>query len=214
MNPIERAVARPLPEIIIDRSMRGKIFRQKPPLATRAIYIADCVEHLPHIGLALAPTRASRRDHRLYDSPLLVGDVARVTPASRRVRFALFVRPHGSPLLFPESAAIDRITGDSYRSRTFQTGSKVGVQRRNAPRGLARSAALPPRFHRIFRIFAAGDGGARAGRCTQSNMGKMGERGCARGNWASGSAGLALCYRLRRRRRGARKPYSISECRR
>jgi Domain of Unknown Function (DUF930) len=35
------------------------------------------------------------------------------------------------------------------------------VQRRNARRGLALGAALPPRFHRIFRIFAAGDGGAR-----------------------------------------------------
>jgi len=35
------------------------------------------------------------------------------------------------------------------------------VQRRHAGRGLALGAALPPRFHRIFRIFAAGDGGAR-----------------------------------------------------
>ena len=101
MNPIEHAVTRPFPEVIIDRSLRGKIFRQQPPLATRAIYIADCVEHLAHIGLALAPTRASGWDHRLYDSPLLVGDVARVTPTSRLVRLALFVRPHGSPLLSP-----------------------------------------------------------------------------------------------------------------
>jgi len=34
------------------------------------------------------------------------------------------------------------------------------VQLRNAGRGFALGAALPPRFHRIFQIFAAGDGGA------------------------------------------------------
>jgi hypothetical protein len=101
MNPIEHAVARPFPEVIIDCSKWWKIFRQQPPLATRAIYIANCVEYLPHISLALAPARASRRDHRFNDSPLLVGDVTRVTPTSRRVRPALFVRPHGSPLHSP-----------------------------------------------------------------------------------------------------------------
>jgi hypothetical protein len=101
MNPIEQAVARPFPEVIIDRGMRRKIFRQQPPLATRAIYIADCVEHLAHVRLALAPTRASRRDHGLDDSPLLVAHIARVTFTSRLVHLAMFIRPHGSPSLSP-----------------------------------------------------------------------------------------------------------------
>jgi hypothetical protein len=99
MNPIEHAVARPFPEIIIDRGMRRKIFGQQPPLATRAIYVADCVEHLAHVRLALAPTRASLRDHGLDDNPLLLAHITRVTPTSRRMHLALFVRPHGSPLL-------------------------------------------------------------------------------------------------------------------
>jgi|SRR5690242_12360578 hypothetical protein len=101
MNTIEHAVARPFPEIIIDRGMRRKIFWQLPPLATRAIDIADCVEHLAHVRLALAPTRATRGDHRLDDSPLLVGDITRITSNWRLVRLALFVRPHGSPPLSP-----------------------------------------------------------------------------------------------------------------
>src|SRR5262245_16239925 len=124
MNTIEHAVARPFPEVIIDRGVRRKISWQLPPLATRAIYIADCVEHLAHVCLALASACAGRRDHRLDDYPLLVGDITRITSNSRLVHLALFVRPHGSPLLFAESAAIDRITGDSYGSRTFDTGSK------------------------------------------------------------------------------------------
>ena len=118
MNTIEHAVARPFPEIIIDRAMWRKILWQLPPLATRAIYIADRVEHLAHVRLALAPARAGRWDHRLDDSPLLVGHITRITSLLRLVLFALFVRPHGSPR-FPESAAKDRITGDSYDSRTF-----------------------------------------------------------------------------------------------
>ena len=89
MNTIEHAVARPFPEIIIDRAMWRKILWQLPPLATRAIDIANCVEHLAHVCVALASARASRRDHRFYDGPLLVGDVTRVTPTSRRVRLAL-----------------------------------------------------------------------------------------------------------------------------
>ena len=55
MDPIEHAVARPFPEVIIDRGVRRKIFWQLPPLATRAIHIADRVEHLAHVRLALAP---------------------------------------------------------------------------------------------------------------------------------------------------------------
>ena len=101
MNTIEHGVARPFPEVIIDRGVWRKIFWQLPPLATRAIYIADCVEHLAHVCLALASACAGRRDHRLDDSPLLVGHIARITSNSRLVHLALFVRPHGSPLLSP-----------------------------------------------------------------------------------------------------------------
>src|SRR5262245_15277815 len=136
MNTIEHAVARPFPEIIIDRGVRRKISWQLPPLATCAIYIADCVEHLAHVCLALASACAGRRDHRLDDSPLLVGHITRITSHSRLVHLALFVRPHGSPPAFAESAAIDRITGDSYGSRTFEIGSET--DRREARRALIR----------------------------------------------------------------------------
>jgi hypothetical protein len=57
MNPIENAVSRPFPEVIIDRGVRRKIFWQLPPLAARAIDIANGVEHLAHVRLALAAAR-------------------------------------------------------------------------------------------------------------------------------------------------------------
>ena len=97
MDPIEHAVARPFPEVIIDGSMRRKIFWQLPPLATRSIYIADRVKYLAHVCIALTAARAAPRDHRLDYRPLFVADITRITCTSRLMRFALFVRPHGSP---------------------------------------------------------------------------------------------------------------------
>src|SRR5262249_49922311 len=62
MNPIENAIARPFPEVIIDRAMWRKILWQLPPLATRAIEIANGVECVAHVCVALTSARASRRD--------------------------------------------------------------------------------------------------------------------------------------------------------
>ena len=87
--------------------MRRKVFWQLSPLATRAIYIADRVEHLARVCLALAPTGAGQRDHRLDNSPLFVVHITRVTSTSRLVFLALFVAPHGGPA-FLESAAIHK----------------------------------------------------------------------------------------------------------
>src|SRR5262249_58383941 len=101
MNTIEHAVARPFPEIIIDRGVRRKIFWQLAPLATRAIYIADCVEYLAHVCLALASACARRRDHRLDGSPLLVRHITLVTSPSRPVSRAPFVPPPRTPPLSP-----------------------------------------------------------------------------------------------------------------
>src|SRR5262249_58596771 len=52
------------------------------------------------------------------------------------------VRPSTwQPPAFPESAAIDRITGDSYGSRTFETGSEISDQ---TVGNVLRRHALPP----------------------------------------------------------------------
>src|SRR5262245_44105437 len=121
MHAIQHAVAAPIPEIVVNRGVRWKILRQLPPLTTAAIDIPDGVEDLAHISPAAAPSSARRRDHRRDHRPLLVAHVTRIAAPARRVRLAMGVGPHGSS---PDSAAIDRITPDSYDSRTFETGSK------------------------------------------------------------------------------------------
>jgi hypothetical protein len=60
MNSIEYAVSAPFPEIVVDRAVRRKILRQLSPLAAGAIDIANGVEDLAHVGLAVAPARARR----------------------------------------------------------------------------------------------------------------------------------------------------------
>jgi len=114
LNPID--AARPFPETMIYRGLWRKIFRQQPAPATRAISVADRIEHLAHIRLALAPACASRQDHRL--------DAIR----RRSYHSSRFVRLRRSSLhvaapSFPESAAIDGCTGDAYGSKISKTRS-------------------------------------------------------------------------------------------
>jgi hypothetical protein len=99
MYEIEHTVACPLPEITVDGRVRREILGQQPPLAARATDIANGIENLADIGFALAPATARQRDHRLDDAPLGVAAVARVSAATRLMRLALLLGPHGSPLI-------------------------------------------------------------------------------------------------------------------
>src|SRR5262249_14581832 len=145
MHAIQHAVAAPIPEIVVNRGVRWKILRQLPPLTTAAVDIPDGVEDLAHISLAAAPSSARRRDHRRDHRPLLVAHVTRIAAPARRVRLAMGVGPHGSS---PDSAAIDRITPDSYDSRTFETGSQAlysGGRQGHSPRVYRMAGQAPAR---------------------------------------------------------------------
>ena len=99
MYSIEHTVACPLPEIAVDGRVRREILGQQPPLTARATDIANGVENLAYVGLALASTRARQRDHGLDDGPLGVAAVTRIPVATRLMHLALLLGPHGSPLI-------------------------------------------------------------------------------------------------------------------
>jgi len=99
MDPVEHTVTGPLPEIAVDSRVRRKILGQQPPLAARATDIANGVENLAYVGLALASTRARQRDHGLDDGPLGVAAVTRVPAAARLMHHSVLLGPHGSPLI-------------------------------------------------------------------------------------------------------------------
>src|SRR5262245_57608006 len=114
IDPID--VARPFPEAIIQRGLWRKIFRQQPALATRAIYIADGIEHLAHIRLALAPAWGEPAGS---SAPCFLANITHLAVCA-----PCAVRPSTwQPPAFPASAAIDASTGDSYGSRISETRS-------------------------------------------------------------------------------------------
>ena len=123
MDAVQDAVTRPFPEIVVDGRARRKVLRQLAPLAAGPQHVADRVHGLAHVGFALAPARARRRDHRLDELPFRIRQIARITSCPRLVQLARLFCPHGN--LHADSVARQGITGDSSNARTFRTGSEM-----------------------------------------------------------------------------------------
>jgi hypothetical protein len=64
MDAIERAVVAPQIEIVEQRAAWRQVFRDRPPLASRAQNIHDPVHHFADIDGALVAARLGRRDQR------------------------------------------------------------------------------------------------------------------------------------------------------
>src|SRR5207244_13055001 len=78
MHALPGAIVAPGTEITRDRSPRGKIVRQGPPLASGAIHVEERVENLTHLRRARMPAYFGRRDQRFQDRPFLLGEIAGV----------------------------------------------------------------------------------------------------------------------------------------
>ena len=62
MDAIQRAVPTPQIEIVEQRALRRQVFRDCPPLATRAQDIHDPVHHFAHLDVAPVAAALGRRD--------------------------------------------------------------------------------------------------------------------------------------------------------
>ena len=99
MNSVEHAVARPFPEIIVNRRPRREVLRQLTPLTPRAQYIAHRVHDFAHIGFALPAAAARTGDQRFDQPPFRIGQIAWVTLFTRRMLDTSLFCPHGNPLI-------------------------------------------------------------------------------------------------------------------
>src|SRR6478609_8445332 len=72
MDAIERAVVAPQIKIVEKRAAWRQIFRNRPPLASRAQHIHHPVHHFAHVDVALVATAPGRWDQRLYMRPFVV----------------------------------------------------------------------------------------------------------------------------------------------
>ena len=78
MNAIQRAVAVPPDEVVVDRAAGWKIFRKVAPLAAGAQDIHDPVHHRAQICSPLAAAAPRWRNEPLDKRPLLIRQVARI----------------------------------------------------------------------------------------------------------------------------------------
>ena len=69
MDAIQRAVPAPQVEIVEQRAARRQVFRDRPPLASRAQHIHDPVHHFAHVDVALVAAALGRRNQRLDMRP-------------------------------------------------------------------------------------------------------------------------------------------------
>ena len=95
MNLVEGSILPPLVEVAPDGALGWQVSGQVPPLAPGAEDLEDGVDDVPHVGLAGPSAGANRRDVRLDQGPLGIGDVAGVVVCSHTTTTSL------GPLMFP-----------------------------------------------------------------------------------------------------------------
>src|SRR5215203_5525962 len=123
MDALQRAVPIPEFEIVVHRALRRQILGKRLPLAPGPQHVENPVQDFAYVYRSFASTTSRRRNHRCNDSPLIVGQIARITQAVALRSAAMFGCPHGA--LLRESSAQQGITSDSSDSRTSRIGSKV-----------------------------------------------------------------------------------------
>ena len=74
-DPLPGAVVAPLLEVVPDGALGQQVVRQQLPLAAGAGLVEQGVEHLADVGRARPAAGLGRRDQRLDDRPLGVGQV-------------------------------------------------------------------------------------------------------------------------------------------
>src|SRR5450631_2870491 len=94
MDPIERAVPTPDIEIAMHRRARRQVLRDRAPLTARGQNVHERVHHLSNINRPLVATALGRRNQRLDELPLLVGQIAWIAQTISVITPAILCRPH------------------------------------------------------------------------------------------------------------------------
>ncbi len=95
MNALQRSIPIPQHEIVMDRTLGWQVLGQGAPLAARPQHVENAVEHLTHVHIPPPPATASRRNFRLDQRPLAVGEVACIAKTVTLCRRAVLRCPHG-----------------------------------------------------------------------------------------------------------------------
>lgn len=97
MNALQRPVVVPQVEIAVHRALRRQVFRDGPPLATRAQDIQQAVHDLADVHRTLVAAALRRWNLGLNQRPLGIGQVARISKLAPIIASTVLGRPHPSP---------------------------------------------------------------------------------------------------------------------
>ena len=114
VNTLERSVATPKIEVIVERRARRQVLRDGAPLAAGAEDVHQAVDDLALIDVTAVAAALGWRNKRLDMRPFGVGHIARVAEPAVIIASAVFVAPHRRPpqsirAAFLESQAIPTI---------------------------------------------------------------------------------------------------------
>jgi hypothetical protein len=94
VNPFQCAVIGPQIEVVVDRTFRRQVFRDRAPLTAGREDVHEAVHHLTHVHRPLASARLAGRDQRFDQSPFVVGQIARISQLAAVVTGAVLARLH------------------------------------------------------------------------------------------------------------------------
>jgi hypothetical protein len=75
VHPLPDACTAPGPEIMVDRLVGRKLFREQAPLAAAPQHVEDGMDHLAHVGRARATTALGRGNERCQEGPFRLGEI-------------------------------------------------------------------------------------------------------------------------------------------
>src|SRR6185312_5129190 len=111
MDVRQGSIVVPALKIAMHGAARRQILRQGPPLTGGAENVENAVQHVPDHDLSLTPATFRRRDQRLNQAPLSLGQVTGIAQTLAFVLGAVLGRPHEAP-----GASVPRIESQAIRA--------------------------------------------------------------------------------------------------
>jgi hypothetical protein len=125
MQPLQRTVAGPSDEVLVDRAPGRQVLRDGAPLTPGAENLHHPVRHLTNIDRALVAAALGRRNQRPNLAPLRLAQFALV---ARMMATVIAIPPLAGPHIAHNSAKGDKMVAHSKTSRVgLLTDSKDSI---------------------------------------------------------------------------------------
>src|SRR5271166_714207 len=94
VHAFQRAIVGPQIEVVMNRTLRWQVFRDRAPLASSGEHVHETVYHLAHNHSTLVAAALTGWDQRFDQLPLVVSQIARIAQLAAVVTGSVLARPH------------------------------------------------------------------------------------------------------------------------